>query len=194
MIQREEMKNRLLLLLTLIGILLLFLAAGCGAAAPAAVPTETPAPPSPSPTPSPPGPTPTQGSWAVGFSHTFEPGFWQPGGHRYGFRATCPAIDYELSSDWELFTVSAEQASPQSFPVYLRLSGLSLERFAPSYAPDAAIHPEQETIAILWIVGLSEEEARQAASDCEVVLGWDQGRIQPLTAEEPIQPEPSSSD
>lgn len=189
------MKNRpSLLLLTVTGVLLLFLAAGCGAAAPAAVSTETPAPPAPSPTPSPAAPNSAQGSWAVGFSHTFEPGFWEPGGHRYGFRAACPAIDYELSSDWQLFTVSAEQASPQPFPIFLRLGGLSLERFARSYAPDAAIHPEQETVAVLWIVGLSEGEARQAASDCEVVLGWDQGRIQPLTAEEPFQPEPPPSD
>lgn len=175
-------KRSLLFLMTLIGILLV----GCGAPAPAAVPAETPPPPSP--TPSPVAPTPATDSWAVAFSHTFEPGFWEPGGHRYGFRASCPAIDYELASDWQLFTVSAEQASPQSFPIYLRLGGLSAERFAPSYAPDAAIHPEQETIAILWIVGLSEDEARQAASGCEAVLGWDQGSIQPLTAEEPLQP------
>lgn len=183
------MKNRsLLYLLMLTGIFIGVFAVGCGAAPPAAVPTETPAPPSPSPTPSSLSPTPAAASWAVGFSHTFEPGFWDPGGHRYGFRASCPAIDYELTSDWQLFTVSAEQTSPQSFPIYLRLGGLSTERFAPSYAPDAAIHPEQETVAMLWIVGLSEDQARQAASDCETVLGWDQGRIQSLTAEEPIQP------
>lgn len=173
-----------LLLTTFIGVLLALLAAGCGAAAPSDAPTETP-PPLPSVT-SPPT-TPAAGSWAVGFTHAFEPGFWPLGGHRYGFRGDCPAIDYELASDWQVFTVS-DEAPPRFGPVYLRLRGLSLERFAAAYAADASIHPDQETIAALWIVGLSEEDARQAASNCDVLLGWDQGSTQRLTAEEPFQP------
>ncbi|MDX1688787.1 MAG: hypothetical protein R3248_12455 [Candidatus Promineifilaceae bacterium] len=181
-------KRPTLLLTTLTAILLALLAVGCGAAAPSAEPTETP-PPLPSAT-SLPTTAPAEGNWAVAFTHTFEPDFWAPGGHRYGFRAECPAIDYELASEWQLFTVSEEQTSPDPRPVYLRLRGLSVERFAPSYAPDAIIHPGQETTAILWIVGLSEEQAREAASGCEALIGWDQRGFQPLTAEEPIQPDP----
>lgn len=150
------------------------------------MPTETAPPPSPSPPL--PSSDPAGGRWAVAFTHTFEPNFWVPGGHRYGFRADCPAIDYELASDWQLFTVSGEGALLTDTPLYLRLRGLSTERFDPAYAPDATIHPGQETTALLWIVGLSEDDARQAVASCEVFLGWDQGGIQVLTAEEPVQP------
>ena len=177
-------KRSLSRLMTLMLALMALFAAGCGEAAPSTL-TETPAAPAPSPTPS--DTTPAGGTWAVGFTHTFEPGFWGLGGHRYGFRANCPAIDYDLASDWQVFTVS-EEAPPRSGPVYLRLRGLSLERFAAAYASDASIHPDQETVAALWIVGLSEEEARQAASSCDVLIGWDQGSAQQLTAEEPFQP------
>ena len=178
-------KRSLSLMMVLTFASTILFAAGCGAAAPSGTPTETPAAPSPSPTAS--ASTPAEGSWAVGFTHTFEPGFWPLGGHRYGFRANCPAIDYELASDWQVFTVS-DEVPPRSEPVYLRLRGLSLERFAAAYASDASIHPDQETIAALWIVGLSEEEAGQAVASCDVILGWDEGSTQQLTAEEPFQP------
>jgi len=168
---------------------LVLLATACGVAAPAATSTAPPTSPPPSPTPLPTAvpPAGTPGSWAVGFTHTFPPGSWSPGGHRYGFRLQCSAIDYDLASEWRLFTVS-EQAAPQPIPIYLRLHGLSLERFSPAYASDATIHPEQETIAALWLLGLSEEEASQAVSGCEAIVGWDEGRTQVLTAEEPFQP------
>lgn len=176
--------------LHLLGItFIVVLVAACGADVPVATSTPPPTSPPPSPTPLataiPPAGTP--GSWAVGFTHTFEPGFWALGGHRYGFRINCPALDYDLASDWQAFAVS-DQVPPQTFPIYLRLNGLSTDRFSPSNVPNATIHPEQETIAALWLVGLSDDEARRATSSCEAFIGWDEGGIQILTAEEPFQP------
>lgn len=156
------------------------------------LPTATPAP-TPLPTAVPPSGDVSQlqqddlGNWAIGFSHDFPGGFWAPGRHRYGFRIECSQLDYDLGSDWQEFFVT-DDVPAQPVTLYLRLGGLSGNEFAPVYLPEALLNPEQETTAVVYLVGLSEEAAKRARDSCDVLLGWDQRGAQVLEALEPFQP------
>lgn len=126
--------------------------------------------------------------WAVSFVHEFPASFWRIGQHQYGFFMDCPELgQLESAGEYRFFQVTG--ATPAfDDPVYLRLAGLSTGPLAPINLE--AIHPEQVTIAVVTILGVSEEQALNAAdsSECEVVFGWDGISAQSLVAGAPFQP------
>lgn len=171
---------RLVALFSLIGLTL----TACTSAA-TAIPT-------PLPTAVPPddgGPSGSEpGSWVVGFQYEFPIGFLGEGPHRYAFLMRCPVVSAEDEpSEWRFFEIS-EQAPLQPKPIYLRLHGLSLAPLSPSYLTGNVLHPQQPIVAVVHYVGLPKPAAELAASECEVVLLFDDTGRRVLAAQEPRQP------
>ena len=147
---------------------------------------DTPAPPA---TEAPPAPTPLPtavppdsaeiGNWAITFRYDFPDAFWVPGDHTYGFVIFCPGQVFDYNGEWIFFRVT-ENEIPQSFPIYLRLSGLSLEPFRSAYLDENRINPDQATAAVVHLVGLSEEQVEKAREDCEILLAWDRSPPQAM--------------
>ena len=159
---------------------------GCAARATPAPPTPTPIVPTSLPTAV--GPEAQPGTWALSFSYEFPAGFWAEGNHRYGFYMDCPVLQqFNVPSEYRDFTVT-QDILPFDSPVYLRLGGLSSGALAPINLD--AIHPDQATIAVVTVVGVTEEQAQQATrpGECDMVIGWDNINAQTLVAAEPFRP------
>jgi len=173
--------------LGLAGIILGSLAlAACSAQATLPPPTPTQIVPTSLPTAV--GPETQPGSWAVSFSYEFPAGFWLEGDHRYGFYMNCPVLQqFNVPSEYRDFTVTQDTIAFES-PVYLRLGGLSTGALAPINLE--AIHPEQPTVAVVTVIGVTEDQARQAGQpgECEMVIGWDAVNAQTLVAAGPFRP------
>jgi hypothetical protein len=166
-----------------------FILGGLLMAACRAEPTEVPATPIP-PTslPTAVGPEVQPGTWAISFSYAFPAGFWPEGTHRYGFFMDCPILQqFNVPSEYRDFTVTQETLAFDT-PVYLRLGGLSTGALAPINLD--AIHPNQSTVAVITVIGVTEEQARQAGQpgECDVVVGWDGVQAQTLDPAEPFRP------
>lgn len=150
----------------------------------AAIPTAIP----PAGLPTAIAPEQATGSWAVSFEYDFPENFWPIGQHEYGFFIDCPALgQIENAGDYRLFQVT-NAASLFQNPIYFRLAGLSTGVLAPINVD--VIHPEQATIAVVTIIGVTEEQASAAAEveSCQVVFGWDGQAAETLIAGEPFQP------
>lgn len=126
--------------------------------------------------------------WAVSFSYDFPAEFWPIGQHQYGFFMDCPELgQLESAGEWRFFQVTNAAPSFEG-PIYFRLGGLSTGPLDPINAD--AINPRQVTVAVVTILGISEEQALDAADSeaCEIVFGWDGMRAENLVAGVPFQP------
>ena len=174
------------LLLPIIGLVLV----SCSPAATAPTQTSPPiaAPATMLPTAIP--PETFSGTWAISFEYPFPDDFWPVGVHRYGFYIDCPLLmDETYGSDWVFFYVTEEELLPEfEMPVYLRLGGLSFGSLAPISMD--TIRPGQTTIAVVTLMGITEENAILAttSSDCVIMINWDQTFTEYLTPGEPFQP------
>jgi hypothetical protein len=174
------------LLLLIIGLVLV----ACSPTASA--PTQTPPPPAAPATMLPTAIPPETfiGSWAISFEYAFPENFWSVGDHRYGFYIDCPLLMPEsYGSEWVWFQATDEEIMPvYELPIYLRLGGLSLGPLAPISMN--TIHHDQATIAVVTLLGITEEDAKlaQTSSDCEVLMNWDGISTQSLSPGEPFQP------
>ena len=167
------MKRLVLLLLVIPGII-----SACGLqSAPAPTPLPTAVPPS--------GTQIEGGDWAVSFAHEFPEQLWASGVHRYKFQLNCPGILEDSDADWVYFDV-LEEADVLPFPVYFRLHGLSTDVLAGQNVE--ALHPDQATIAVVTLVGLSEENTSYAIDNCICLFHWDADLFQLLTPGEPFIP------
>lgn len=127
------------------------------------------------------------GSWAVTFRLDFPENYWLPGDHSFGFLIECPDLAYDFSTEWLIFKAT-EEVDHLPSPVYLRLNGLSLEPFSPAYMQQSVIHPEQETAAVVHLVGLSEEQVKEAQEECVVLVAWDQSAPKSLEPVDVFKP------
>lgn len=174
------------LLLWFIGLALV----ACSPTAPA--PTQTSPPKAPPATllPTAIPPETFAGGWAISFEYPFPENFWSVGDHRYGFYIECPLLMQEsYGGEWIWFRVTDEAIVPvYKMPVYLRLAGLSFGPLAPISMD--TIHHEQVTIAVVTLLGLTEEDAKLATTspDCVILMNWDGVSTQILTPGEPFQP------
>jgi hypothetical protein len=92
-------------------------------------------------------------------------------------------------SEWIWFHVMDFEWMPEhQLPVYLRLGGLSLGPLEPITMDTIA--PAWSTIAVVTLLGLSEEDAKlvTTSSDCVILINWDEINTQILTPGEPFQP------
>lgn len=150
----------------------------------AAVPTALPAASLPTAVP----PEGETSVWAVSFSFEFPSDFWAVGQHQYGFFMNCPELgQLDAAGEWRFFQVTNAAPSFQA-PIYFRLAGLSTGPLDPINVD--AINPGQATVAVVTILGISEEQALGAADSaaCEIVFGWDGMQAENLVAGEPFQP------
>jgi hypothetical protein len=181
---------RLLLRLS-IGMVFCFAAAACSADAGSeqeVEPLPTAEIASTLPTAVPPEGGPGQiGEWAIPFMYQMPEDAWGIGFHRYALHVDCPILAQDsLAGEWRDFVVTND-VTLLDVPVYLRLGGLSTGALGPPNVQN--IHPDQLTIALVTIIGVTEEQAGIAAEspDCEVVLVWD-GGAEELSAAEPYRP------
>ncbi|MFP4552242.1 MAG: hypothetical protein ACLFRT_00165 [Actinomycetota bacterium] len=123
--------------------------------------------------------------WAVAFSHDFGPGFWDEGPHAYQLFLDCPdAEEAQVESEVVLFAANPDSPTFDA-PVHLRVGGLST---TPLGSSDVRfVNPEQKTIALVTVVGLSREEV-DAVSRCTGEVFWDEGSSAPLRPGEPFRP------
>jgi hypothetical protein len=182
---------RLLLKLP-IGILFCFAAAACSADAGSEqevepLPTAETASSLPTAVPPEGGPGQT-GEWAIPFTYQMPEDTWGIGFHRYALHVDCPVLAQDsLAGEWQDFVVTND-VTLLNVPVYLRLGGLSISTLG---APNVlTIHPDQVTIALVTIVGVTKEQAAVAAEseDCEVIIGWDGSNVEELLPADPYRP------
>ncbi|HSJ29131.1 MAG TPA: hypothetical protein VLB67_13065, partial [Acidimicrobiia bacterium] len=107
------------------------------------------------------------GTLAVSFTRTFLPGFWEPGEHAYRLVITCPA--QHVGPPVAGFTVSDQ--APELGTVYLRIDGPGSRLLAPSDL--GAVHPDDTTVAVITLAGLTENAAEDVRSDCSASIVYD---------------------
>lgn len=171
----------------LIGTLFAFAAVACSADAELEDMPPTAAPESTLPTAVSPD-TIQEGTWAIPFTYEFPEGTWGVGFHRYAVRVDCPVLSPDgLAGEWQDF-VATNDIPLLRTPVYLRLGGLSTSTLGPPNVQN--IHPDQFTIAVVTIIGVTEEQAALAAEsdDCSALVAWDGSRIEELSPAEPYRP------
>lgn len=123
--------------------------------------------------------------WAVAFSHDFGPGFWDEGPHAYQLFLDCPDVEEaRVESEVVLFAAGSDFPTYDE-PVHLRIAGLSTTTLGPSDV--TFVNPEQTTIALVTVVGLSQAQI-DAVSRCAGEVFWDEGSSAPLLPGEPFQP------
>ena len=158
--------------------LILLVLAACGPAPEVPTPLPTAVPPSGL----------TGESWTVSFQHEFPAGTFGLGEHRFALLIHCPFMGTEdTNTGWFGFEVS-EEATNYPEPVYLRLHGLSREPFNASQMSTNLIHPDQQIVAIVHLVGLPAYVAERTGAGCEIVVFWDSMARQSLMPGEPFQP------
>lgn len=123
--------------------------------------------------------------WAVAFSHHFGAGFWEEGPHAYQLFLDCPEVEQaRVNSEVVLFASNPDWPTYDE-PVRLRIAGLSTTALGP---PDIRfVNPEQTTVALVTVVGLSQTQV-DAVSGCAGEVFWDEGSSAPLQPEEPFRP------
>jgi hypothetical protein len=107
------------------------------------------------------------GGLAVAFTRTFPAGFWHPGDHAYRLVLVCPnrnvgppAIRFEVSED-----------APRFGSVYLRLDGPGRNLLAP--ADLASVHPDDVTVAVITLAGMTEPDAQEVGTRCQGTVVYD---------------------
>jgi len=123
--------------------------------------------------------------WAVAFSHEFGPGFWTEGPHVYQLIFDCPDIGQEEVKSELIFFAAGSDIPTLDEPVHLRLQGLSTTMLGP--AELQFVSTDQETSALLTVVGLSDSQV-EGAADCAGEVQWDDGRSAPLQPGQPFRP------
>lgn len=126
-----------------------------------------------------------RGDWALAFQFEIPPDLWAVGPHRYRIQVHCPDILEDFTTDWIYFDV-VEDVQLQPSPVYLRLDGLSTGQLDPINLKD--IHPQQESIAVISLIGLTEENIDLAIENCACLFRWDNDFIRVMEPQEPFLP------
>ena len=126
------------------------------------------------------------GSWAITFEHVFPSGFWGVGVHRYSFYVHCPIMFQEdIKGEWVLFESSNDEVL-QIQPMYLRLAGISSGILSSAFTD--IIHPDQETIAVVTLLGMTENMLSMVGSECSAFIAWDDKGATSMVFGDPFQP------
>ncbi|MCD4802616.1 MAG: hypothetical protein K8R16_06705 [Anaerolineales bacterium] len=128
------------------------------------------------------------GDLALSFTYEFEKESIPLGLHRYGYMISCPAITSGVTgSDWISFIVS-ENEELLNIPVYLRFAGMSTDPLSGYQVFN--LHPDQEIIAVVTFMGISEETVQivSGSTDCDVIIRLDDVLNFNLVPGEPYKP------
>lgn len=123
------------------------------------------------------------GPWALEFRLDLEAGFWEEGSHRYQLWLECEALGRRRWSQHNF--VSDTESTIIAEDVFVRLSGLSLHRTGPTGIK--LIHTDQLTIALVTVLNLEMEQAKQASEECVAELRLEDGAIHLLTPGDPFR-------
>ncbi len=107
------------------------------------------------------------GTLAVSFTRTFPPGFWSEGEHGYRLVVACPA--QHVGPPVVRFTVSRD--APRAGTVYLRFDGPGRHLLSP--ADLTSVHPDDATVAVVTLAGMTQETAEDARSRCRGTVVYD---------------------
>lgn len=122
------------------------------------------------------------GTQAVSFTHTFPPGFWEEGEHAYRMVIVCPA--QSVGPPVVRFEVSNE--APQVGTAYLRFDGPGRHVLSPADLP--AVHPDDTTVAVVTLAGMTETDVEGARTNCDGSVVYDGLDPETLEPGEPFQP------
>lgn len=122
------------------------------------------------------------GSLAVSFTRTFPAGTWTTGDHAYRLVIVCPT--QRVGPPVVRFQVSED--APRSDPVYLRVDGPGRNLLSP--ADLSAVHPDDVTVAVITVAGLTPADAEEARSECGASVVSDGGDPEPLEPGAPFSP------
>lgn len=122
------------------------------------------------------------GSLAVSFTRTFPAGTWTTGDHAYRLVIVCPT--QRVGPPVVRFQVSEE--APRADPVYLRFDGPGRSLLSPADLP--AIHPDDVTVAVVTVAGLTPADAEEARSECDGSVVYDGGDPEQLEPGAPFSP------
>ena len=123
--------------------------------------------------------------WAIAFAHDFEPGFWDEGSHTYTLSLVCSAALTEPLVAPGLRFVADPRAQILAGPAYLRLVGLSTSKTGPRNLE--TISTAQRTTAIVTLIGIAEDAAREATA-CEGTVSFDSSGSESLLPGQPFRP------
>lgn len=113
------------------------------------------------------------GPWAVEFSADLAAGFWTEGAHRYQIWLECEPLG---PREWSQHNFESDTTTPlYSADVYVRFRGLSEHKTGPTGIKH--INVEQETTALVTVLGLEQTQAEQAAAECIAELRLEDGTV-----------------
>jgi hypothetical protein len=122
------------------------------------------------------------GTLAVSFTRTFPPGFWEEGEHAYRIVIVCPAQN--VGPPVVRFDVTDD--APQVGTVYLRFDGPGRHLLSP--ADLAAVHPDDTTVAVVTLAGMTAAGAEEARTECNGSVVYDGLDPETLDPGEPFSP------
>lgn len=125
------------------------------------------------------------GEWAVAFQFEAPSDLWAVGPHRYRIQLHCPEILEDRVTEWIYFDVT-EDVELLPTPVYFRMEGLSTGQLDEINLLD--VHPQQENIAVVTLIGLTEDNVDLAVQNCAVFFRWDNDFIRVMEPQEPFLP------
>jgi hypothetical protein len=128
-------------------------------------------------------------NWAISFEYQFPSNPWSVGMHEYTIENSCPNVDIDgtgthSASHTQTFEVS-ESAAVLQGNAYLRISGLTDKPLDAQLLEN--IKPLQTTIAVWTLIGMTQEQAELAVTDCTVTVSWDGGTAKQLQPGLPFQ-------
>jgi hypothetical protein len=122
------------------------------------------------------------GFMAVSFTRTFDPGFWTEGEHAYRLVITCPA----RSVGPPPVTFRVSEQSERVEVAYLRTDGPGRSPLSP--ADLSSVHPDDTTVAVVTLAGMTEDDADNARDACAGTIVYDGLDPESLDPGEPFSP------
>ena len=124
-------------------------------------------------------------NWVVAFEYRFPAGFWAVGDRSYTLAITCPNVEGGIGpASWTRSFAVNDGAPILPDAVYFRLAGPESRPLGGD--PIREIHPNQTTIALIWLTEMSEADVRLATTDCVATVNWEGGSAS-LIAQVPFQ-------
>lgn len=123
------------------------------------------------------------GPWGVEFTTDLAPGFWAEGEHRYQIWLECEPLG---PREWSQHNFESDTSTPlYDSGIYVRFRGLSEHKTGPTGIKN--INVEQETIALVTVLGLEQTQAEEAAGECVAELRLEDGTVVVMPAAAPFR-------
>ena len=123
------------------------------------------------------------GPWGVEFSSDLAAGFWGAGTHRYQIWLECEPLG---PREWSQHNFESDSSTPlYDSDIYVRFRGLSEHKTGPTGIKH--LNVEQETVALVTVLGLERAQAEEAAAECVAELRLEDGTVVLMPAAAPFR-------